>query len=154
MSFIPEDELKSRASLNLAPMIDFLFLMLMFFATLAVTRVTTKDTAIELVEIKPEGRVATTALDTDIHVINISILADGKYKWVTELRDYPMDSAAELGQELQKQYEKGLLPEDKNQTQVFLKIDKNATWDPILRAIFAIREVGYDVRPVYEPERA
>ncbi len=154
MSFIPEEDLKSRTSLNLAPMIDFLFLMLMFFATLAVTRATTKDTDLELVEIKPESHAANKAADADMQIINISILADGKYKWVTELRDYPMETAEELGQELQKQYEKGLLPEDKSQTQVLLKIDKQAMWEPILKAIFAIREAGYEVRPVYQPDES
>ena len=34
MSFIPDDELKGKRTPSLAPMIDFLFLMLMFFASL------------------------------------------------------------------------------------------------------------------------
>lgn len=153
MSFIPDDEIKGRVALNLAPMIDFLFLLLMFFATLAVTRVTTKDTDIQLVEVKPETKATTTAADSDFKIINISILADGKYKWVTEVRDYPMAATDEIKQELQKQYEKGLLPEDKLQTQILLKIDKSAQWEPILKAIFAIREAGFEVRPVYEPDQ-
>lgn len=152
MSFIPEEELKSKATLNLAPMIDFLFLMLMFFATLAVTRITTKDTNIELVEIKPENRSSLSAQNSDLKIVNITIDADGHYKWVTELHDYPMSSAEELQLELEKQYAKGILSEDKSKTQVLFKIDKKAQWEPILQALFAVRDAGYDVRPVYEPQ--
>jgi len=152
MSFIPDDELKGRVSLNLAPMIDFLFLLLMFFATLAVTRITTKDTEIQLVEIKPETTATTAANDSDYKIINISINSEGKYKWTTEIKDYAMSTPDEIKQELNLQYEKGLLPQDKLQTQVMLKIDKKATWEPILKAIFAIRDAGFEVRPVYEPE--
>jgi biopolymer transport protein ExbD len=153
MSYIPDDELKGRVSPNLAPMIDFLFLLLMFFATLAVTRITTKDTEIKLVEIKPETSSIASQGNTDLKVIHITINSEGKYKWVTEVKDYPMESSEEITNELLKQYQKGILPEDKTLTHVMLKIDKNATWDPILHAIFAVREAGFDVRPVYEPEK-
>ncbi len=154
MSFIPDDELKGRISLNLAPMIDFLFLLLMFFATLAVTRITTKDTEIKLVEIKPETASLATKGDADLKVVHITINAEGKYKWVTEVKDYPMNSSDEIKKELITQYQKGILPEDKTLTPVMLKIDKQATWEPILKAIFAVREAGFDVRPVYEPEKS
>jgi biopolymer transport protein ExbD len=152
MSFIPEEELRSKTSLNLAPIIDFLFLMLMFFATLAVSRMTTKDTDIELVEVKPEAKASFVSGNSDYNVIHISINADGNYKWVTELRDYPFHSPEEIKQELIHQYEANLLPEDKSMTQILLKIDKNAKWEPILKAIFAIREAGFEIHPVYEPE--
>lgn len=152
MSFVPEDELKGRSNLNLAPMIDFLFLMLMFFACLAITRVTTKDTDIDLVEIKAETQNAIADADTDFKIIQISITADGQYKWVTEVRDHVMDNADAIGVELLNQYSKGLLPADRLKTQVLLKIDQKATWDPILKAIFAIRDAGFEVRPVYQPE--
>lgn len=154
MSFLPDDELKGRISLNLAPMIDFLFLLLMFFATLAVTRITTKDTDIQLVEIKPETVSTTAANDpSNYKLINISIDSEGKYKWTTEIKDYYMSTPDEIKEELNLQYQKGLLPEDKLQTHVMLKIDKKATWEPILKAIFAVREAGFEVRPVYEPEQ-
>jgi biopolymer transport protein ExbD len=152
MSFVPEDELKGRSNLNLAPMIDFLFLMLMFFACLAITRVTTKDTDIDLVEIKAETQNAIADADADFKIIQISITADGQYKWVTEVRDHVMDNADAIGVELLNQYSKGLLPADRLKTQVLLKIDQKATWDPILKAIFAIRDAGFEVRPVYQPE--
>lgn len=153
MSFLPEEELKSKATLNLAPMIDFLFLMLMFFATLAVARNTTKDTNIELVEITPETQGASRLGDADLKILNITINAEGKYQWVTELHDYPLASADELKAELETQHAKGLLPEDKIKTQVLLKIDKQAPWEPVMQALFAVRDAGFDARPVYEPKK-
>lgn len=153
MSFIPDDELKGRMTINLAPMIDFLFLLLMFFATLAVTRITTKDTEIQLVEAKPETTSTTAAReDSDFKIVHITINEQGHYKWSTEIKDYAMATPEEIQQELTLQYEKGLLPQNKLQTQVLLKIDKKATWAPILKAILAIREAGFEVRPVYEPD--
>lgn len=150
MSYIPQEELKSREGLNLAPMIDFLFLMLMFFASLAVSRVTTKDTDINLVEIKPETR-ATFAGEDWMKIINISIDANGEYTWVTDIRDYRMRDTKEVTDELLNQHSKGLLPADKLKTQILLKIDKQATWEPILKLIFAIRDAGFEVHPVYLP---
>lgn len=152
MSFIPEDELKGRSALNMAPMIDFLFLMLMFFASLAITRVSTRDTSIELVEIKPETEAVAIGSNTEVKTIHLTINAEGKYIWRTSLRDYGMEDAEEITRELNLEYEKGLLPEEKANTVVLIKIDKKATWEPILKALFAVREAGFEVRPVYEPD--
>ncbi len=154
MSFIPEEEIKHKAVLNLAPMIDFLFLLMMFFATLAITRMTTKDTDIELVEIKPETNATVTATNSDLKVIHISINEEGKFKWVSELQDYYLQTPEEIGVQLSKQHAAGLLPEDKTKTQVLLKIDKKAQWEPILKVLFAIRDQGFEVRPAYEPEQS
>lgn len=152
MSFAPVDEIKGRTSMNLAPMIDFLFLMLMFFACMAISRVTTKDTDIDLVEVKSETHSVLADASSDYKFVHISINAEGKYRWVTEMRDYVMATADEIGNELLLQYRKGLLPEDRLKTQVMLKIDREAKWEPILKAIFAIRDAGFEVRPIYEPE--
>lgn len=153
MSFIPEDELRPKLGINFAPMIDFLFLMVVFFACLAISRITTKDTHIDLVKINEEKMDTALNADYDYKMVNISIDEEGQYKWVTEIRDYPMENAQEIAQELQSQYNKGLLPENKLKTQILLKIDKKARWDPILQAIFAIRDAGFEVRPVYLPDQ-
>lgn len=151
MSFVPEETLRGKEGITLAPMIDFLFLMLMFFACLAVSRATSKDTGIDLVEVKSESSNSKITTEDDFKIINITIDAEGKYKWVTEVRDYAMVTPEAIATELQQQYQKGLLPNDKLKTQILLKIDKNATWEPILKAIFIIRDAGFEVRPVYEP---
>lgn len=153
MSFIPEDEFKAKLSMNFAPpMIDFLFLMLAFFACLAASRITTRDTDIDLVKLHSQGNSYLTNGELGYHIINISINEDGQYKWLTQAKDYSLESAESITSQLNKQYAKGQLPHDKFKTQVLLKIDKKAQWDPVLKAIFAVRDAGFEVRPVYEPE--
>jgi biopolymer transport protein ExbD len=152
MSFLSEEELKGKEGINLAPMIDFLFLMLVFFASLAISRVTTRDTDIDLVEIQAESKASLSQSQSEYHVIHLSITGDNQYKWVTEIRDYTMSTAEEIKQELTRQFERGLIPKNPEQTQILLKIDKDAKWEPILKAIFAIREAGFEVYPVYQPE--
>ena len=152
MSFIPEDELKSRRAQNLAPMIDFLFLMLMFFASLAISRVTTLDTEVDLVKISTPTQEVEDSSTTEFKTINITITEEGKYKWITDVHDYPMDSAEAIGTELLNQYDQGLLPEEKEKTFVFLRIDEQAQWEPILKVILAVRDCGFLVHPVYQAE--
>lgn len=150
MTFIPDEELKERTGLTLAPMIDFLFLMLAVFASLAVSRIIMRDTEIELVRSKIESP-SPLADPRDYKLIHITISEEGAYKWVTEIRDYPMETPQDIAQELIQQYQRGLLPEDKLKTQVLLKIDRKTRWEPILQAILAIRDAGFEVRPIYEP---
>ena len=51
MELIPHDELKPAQSFNFAPMIDFLFLMLALFASLAVSRAALYDAEVDLVQL-------------------------------------------------------------------------------------------------------
>jgi biopolymer transport protein ExbD len=157
MPFLPEHEIKSKGGISLAPMIDFLFLMLVFFASLAISRITTKDTEIDLVKVNYETASPTVINSSneypnDLKIINITISKESEYQWVTDIRDYKINSANEVKEELIKQYKRGLLPEDMSKTQVMLKIDKNAKWEPILKLIFAVRDAGFEVHPLYEPE--
>lgn len=151
MSFIPEEEIKKGQGITMAPMIDFLFLMLVFFASLAVSRVTTKDTDVQLVKIQEEVGTSLSKANTDLKLINVSILANGQYKWITELRDYLMTDAEEIIDELNSQYEKGLLPESKQKTHLLLKVDEKAPWESVAKLIYQVREAGFsEVRPLYE----
>ncbi|OGN55325.1 MAG: hypothetical protein A3D96_03490 [Chlamydiae bacterium RIFCSPHIGHO2_12_FULL_44_59] len=148
MDLVPHDELKPANGFNFAPMIDFLFLMLALFATLAVSRAALYDAEVELVELKPE-KGAASLRSQERHHIHISISADGGFKWLTEFQEYPMKTIAEIQQELARQYQLGALAEDKSKTEVLLHIDKQAPWGPIASLIFGIREIGFSVRPVY-----
>ncbi len=56
-----------------------------------------------------------------------------------------------MQEELARQYQIGALSKDKTKTEILLHIDKKAPWEPIAGAIFAIRELGFNARPVYEP---
>lgn len=152
MTFVPQDELRERSGVSLAPMIDFLFLMLAIFASLAVTRIVLKDTEVDLVQSKMDSEKHSSLFPShDLKLIHVTILKDGSYKWVTEIHDYPLQSAEAVVAELNSQYENGLLPKDKLNTQVLLKIDRQAQWEPILNLLLAIKDSGFEVRPVYEP---
>ena len=152
MELIPHDELKPSHSFNFAPMIDFLFLMLALFATLAISRAALYDAEIDLVQLKPE-KGATSRRAKQVEQVNLSITREGGYKWLTEFQEYSMESVKAIQEELARQYQIGTLPQDKTKTEVLLHIDKAAPWASIASAIFAIREVGFTPRPVYDELR-
>ena len=152
MSLIPEDKIRSHLNLNLAPMIDFLFLMLAVFATLAVTRTSLFDTEVSLVQLKKEKQAKQVTPKSHTHQINLSIAHDGGYKWITDVQDYVMENSEAIQNEVTHQYEIGALPENKEQTQILLHIDKNAPWEKIAKLLFAIRQTGFDAHPIYEPD--
>lgn len=151
MELIPPEEIKSGHNFNFAPMIDFLFLMLALFATLAVSRAALMDTEVKLAELAPENKAQSVRAKTDRHLIHLSVTADGKYKWLTEFQEYPMATSHAVQDELARQYQLGVLPQMKEVTEVLLHIDKQAPWEPVASLIFAVREVGFQARPVYEP---
>lgn len=151
MELIPHDELKPATSFNFAPMIDFLFLMLALFATLAISRASLFDSEVSLVELKPEPNGGALKGKQEAQQINVSIAANGSFKWLTEFQEYPMESIQAIQEELARQYQIGALPKDKSKTEVLLHIDKQAPWEPIAKVIFAVRELGFTAHPVYEP---
>jgi biopolymer transport protein ExbD len=152
MSLIPENEFKKGASVNLAPMVDFLFLILAVFATMAITRAALFDTEINLVKLKPEKESLLPPAHPQTYLVNISVTDEGQYKWVTEVNEFLIETPQGIQKELFKQQTLGLLPKEKEQTKVLLHIDKDASWEPIAQAIFSVREAGFQVNPVYEPQ--
>jgi biopolymer transport protein ExbD len=151
MSLIPDEELRHEKSINLAPMVDFLFLVIAILATLAIARAALYDTEVNLVKVLPEKGSAPLTGYQDSYLINLSVTASGHYKWITEIDEYLMQDVTAIQKELRKQHEIGLLPKDKQKIKVLLHIDKNASWDPIAQLIFAVRESGFHIYPVYEP---
>lgn len=151
MSLIPEEELKRQGSFNLAPMVDFLFLILAVFATMAITRAALFDTEVDLVKLKPESSEANSPAYNQTFIVNVSVTSDGRYKWITEVNEFLLDDAVAIQKELHKQQMSGLLPPEKGQVKVLLHIDKDARWEPIVQAIFSVKEAGFQVNPVYEP---
>jgi biopolymer transport protein ExbD len=151
MSLIPEEELKPSNGMNFAPMIDFLFLMLALFATLALTRSALYDASIDLAQVKVNKN--SNMIENEIYKINLSIDVNGHYRWVTEFNEYLLKSALQVQDEISKQYQTGLIPKDKKDTLVLLHIDRLAPWDSVASLIFAIKEIGFDVHPIYESEK-
>jgi biopolymer transport protein ExbD len=151
MSLIPEEEFKRSSSINLAPMVDFLFLVIAVFATMAITRAALYDTEVSLVKVRPE-KESTPGTVEHPYLVNISVTEEGKYKWLTEVNEFLMETPESIRKELFKQQQLGLISSDVKQTKVLLHIDRNARWEPIAKAIFTIREAGFPIHPVYEPE--
>ncbi len=150
MSIIPEEEFQEKQSLNLAPMVDFLFLVVAVFAVLAVTRTAISDFDINLAAVSTEQNEEkkTPGVEQN-YIVNLSINDKGQYKWISDTREYLMDDLETIQKELIKQQELGILPSDKQNVKVLLHIDKNAQWEPIAQAIFAVKEMGYHISPVY-----
>lgn len=149
MSLIPEEEFRKASSLNLAPMVDFLFVIVAVFATMSITRAVLYDTQVNLVKVNTEKK---TNVSEQPFVVNIGITEDGKYKWITEVNEFVMDTTDSIQRELQKQQQMGLISKNPEQTKVLLHIDRSAKWEPVAQAIFALREQGFPVHPVYEPQ--
>ncbi|MBN1914549.1 MAG: biopolymer transporter ExbD [Parachlamydiales bacterium] len=153
MSLIPDDKLHPQITINLTPMIDFLFLMLAFFATLAVTRSTLFDTKLNLAELKKETNTTQINQKQESFQVNVTISKTGSYQWVSEFADYPMSSVENIQKELQYQYKLGLIPQDKEKVEILLHIDKDAPWISIAKLIFGMREIGFEARPLYKAEK-
>jgi biopolymer transport protein ExbD len=152
MELIPYDEIRPSQHINFAPMIDFLFLMLALFATLTMSRATLFDTKIRLAELKPEKEKGPLRPKKEVQQLHLSISPSGAYTWLTEFQEYPMESVEAIQEELSRQYQIGALPKDKEKTAILLHIDKTAPWDAVAKALFAVREIGFDAQPVYEPQ--
>lgn len=150
MSIIPEDELKGFGSLNLAPMVDFLFLVVAVFATLAVTKAALYDSEIQLVRVQPDSSHPPFIGHNEYYIVNLSVGEEGQYKWITEFNEYLIDGVKGIQNELKKQQDLGLLPRENEKTKVLLHIDRNAKWDPISQVIFSVRQSGFEIHPVYD----
>lgn len=152
MELIPHEELRPASGFNFAPMIDFLFLMLSLFATLAITRSALYDSDIHLADVKVTSESTSVQTLRDTQQINLSISSSGSYKWVTEFHEHPMENIQEIQKELLRQYQIGILSHDKTKTEVLLHIDKSAPWKKIADLIFGVKELGFSAHPVYEKE--
>lgn len=148
MSLVPDEELKKQGTLNLAPMVDFLFVVVAVFAILAVTRSALNDADLELV--KTGNKIQSSSPATEDYLVDLTVTKEGKYKWLTEMHDYLISDPQFIRDELIKQKQKGLLPPEAQQTKVLLHIDQGAAWNSIAKLILAVREAGFQVHPVYE----
>lgn len=151
-TMIPEEELLKQRTLNLAPMVDFLFLILAVFAVLAVTRTALYDSEVNLVTMDTQTPLPSMAGSQPGVTILLSINQDGQYKWITEFNEYLIDGVDGIKKELVRQQEQGLLPLENEKIKVLLHIDKEAQWESVAKVIFAIKEAGFQISPVYCPD--
>lgn len=148
MNLIPDEEIKTKSFFNLTPMVDFLFLIVALFATLALTRTALFDSEIQLAKIKEADALPHTS--SNAHVVNLCVGKTGNYKWVTEFNEYTMEGIPAILQELSKQEQLGVLPNDKSQTKILLHIDRQTEWDPVAQLVYSLKKTGYLAYPVYE----
>src|SRR5271167_295655 len=99
MSLIPPEEFKRSSTINLAPMVDFLFLVVAVFATMAITRAVLYDTEISLVKVK-QVKEGSAVPGSDLpYLVNLSVTEEGKYKWLTEVNEFLMDNPESIRNE-------------------------------------------------------
>jgi biopolymer transport protein ExbD len=96
LDLIPDDKLKASPAISPAPMLDFFFLMLAFFAILAVTRITLFDTQLDLVQLSKEPNASQVYPKTENIHVNISISEGGDYRWITDIHDSKNTKRASL----------------------------------------------------------
>ena len=150
MDLTPHEELRPENRFNSTPMIDFLFIMLALFATLAISRKALYDSEIELAKLNHPSDEMAAQHGVEIQQINLSVKNDGSYKWITEFQEVPMENVQEIQEEISRQYQIGALLKDKSKSEILLHIDHLAPWQPIADLIFGVREIGFSVHPVYE----
>lgn len=150
MRFIKKEFMESRGGINLAPMVDFLFLVVAIFAVIAVTRTSIFDSQIHLAEINDTSEYHPLDTNREMYTVNISLSKEGKLKWLTESEDLAFGSPAEVSFQLDKMVDEGSLPEKREETRVLLHIDKEAQWDPIVNLVQTLNQAGYSPHPVYQ----
>lgn len=151
MHLIPEEEMGRQRVLNLAPMVDFLFLIIAALAVLAITRTALYDSEVSLVKMDVNSSTTAVSSYPAASTILLSINDQGKYKWVTESDEFIFDQVSAIKNELLRQQKDGLL--SKENTKVLLYIDQNAKWQSIATIILAVKELGFQISPVYSPEQ-
>lgn len=153
MSLIPEEELKRQEKINLAPMVDFLFLVIAIFATLAVAKTALFESEVSLVKVQPAKADSPVPVYDPSYMVVLAVTEKGHYKWISEFNEFKMESVDAIEQELEKQKKLGLLPKDNEKTRVLVHIDRNARWEAVANLIFSVRKAGFKIHPVYEPEK-
>ncbi|HSX03946.1 MAG TPA: biopolymer transporter ExbD [Rhabdochlamydiaceae bacterium] len=152
MSLIPEEEIRLQRNINLAPMVDFLFLILVMFALFAVTRTALYDSEVSLVKGSSEqASLPPDSAEEELTTVFLSINQNGQYKWITEFNEFLIEDVGTILEEIQKQQQLGFLPQENEKIKVLLHIDENATWHSIAQVIYTVKEAGFSIRPVYEP---
>ncbi|MCK4934244.1 MAG: biopolymer transporter ExbD [Simkaniaceae bacterium] len=143
MSIIPEDKLNAKAVINFAPLVDFLFIVIVVFATLAITKNASHDQTINLLTRKESTSKTQLVESKETKAITLSMTLDGRCTWQDGKGGNILFSPKDFPK---------LFSKESNIEKVLLHIDKNATWESIANLIFTIRETGLEVYPVYQTE--
>ena len=145
MSLIPDEVWKRQERINLAPMVDFLFLVIVALFCILIARSSLHTSkGIQLVAVDPRhGGTSQSA-----PVLGIDEL--GTYWWREQGLDLLMVDVQTIADELQKRRSSGLLPSDPAQAKVLVRIDRRARWESVASLFLAVKGAGFTPLPLYE----
>lgn len=149
MSLIPDDIFKKETSINLAPMVDFLFLIGAIFAVLAMSRTALVKSDLNLVQLRsplPEFHHLSHQ-EANTETVHVNITKEGQYQWVNNTQEIILTNLMTLKQELLRSRMENF---SEKPLKILLHIDQEAQWEPITQAIFTLKELGFPIYPVYK----
>lgn len=149
MSLIPEEELKKQQGLNLAPMVDFLFLIIAVLACMALTHAFLFDSDLKLAQIN-ESAAHNSPTDPK-GILHLSLDSQGSCRWLLESALPQPTELSRLSEDVMTFRTLGLFPSS-GEVKIFLHIDQHVEWGQAVNAILTARQTGLAVHPVFESQ--
>jgi biopolymer transport protein ExbD len=146
MNLLPDEDMSHRASINLAPMVDFLFLILAVFAVLSIT---SSKMFVEEIELAQTDEVNEAISYADQEPLHLFVNKEGEYILQKDNTPYKFFRCQHLNHELQKMRSSGELPYDPKKVSILLHIDKQAEWESVMQLLLSLQNGGYQVQTVY-----
>ena len=148
MNLMPEEDPTHRASVNLAPMVDFLFLILAVFAVLSIT---TSKVFLEEIDLAQSEDVDESSLASfEIEPLNLFVNKEGEYILEQNDTHVKFHKCQHLAHELHQQQASGLLPQDTSKVNILLHIDRQAEWEFVMQLLLGLQKAGFNVQTVYQ----
>jgi biopolymer transport protein ExbD len=144
MNLIPDRELMRQERVYMAPMVDFLFLIIAALMSLLVIRVAAYDMNIRLAEAQPSVNDHQLFF-SEAPFIVLSIDSYGIYRWVTDKQEERMGKE----QIEEKLKEEASLFQD-SLPKVLLYIDQSANWQSIADLLVTVQKSGFIAYPLYQ----
>lgn len=150
MSLIPDSELSQSKGLNMAPMVDLLFILLAVIIVAFITRAAIFDTEFKLVKAKTEEKIP---IDTSAALkgLMVKVFEKGLYTLTFEGTETSYENVEELSSAISKLVNEHKIT--KSEHPVLLKIEKDSKWESVAEVILKTKQIGLEVRPLYEQER-
>lgn len=148
MNLMPEEELTQRASVNLAPMVDFLFLILAVFAVLSITSSKVFLEDIDLAQ--SEDTLDSSIAQFEPQQLHLFVNKDGQYLLQEDHSTLKFEKCKQVATTLQDRQIAGYLPKDTSQVSILLHIDKQAEWEHVMQLLVSLQNAGFTVQTVYQ----
>jgi biopolymer transport protein ExbD len=145
MSLIPDRELMKQEKINLAPMVDFLFLVVAALTSLLLVRIAVYDMNIHLAQAKPSEKDKQLFF-SEAPFIVLSVDSYGIYRWISEQEEQMMQRD-EIEKRLEQQ---SALFKEMSPLKVLVYIDRSAQWQAVADLLLAIQRAGLIAHPLYQ----